>query len=110
MLEITDLSVFYGQVQALNRVSVKVKEGELVALVGPNGAGKSTLLKTISGLLNPKNGTITFLGGTNRFSASVRNSKERYCPFIGGKTIIQANDCAGQSAFRSIHSWGQEEN
>ena len=62
MLEIQDLNVFYGEFQALFDVSLRVSEKETVITVGPNGAGKSTLLKTVSGLLHPRSGTITFLG------------------------------------------------
>jgi branched-chain amino acid transport system ATP-binding protein len=51
-LEVKDLSVFFDTAQVLNRVSLSVKEGELISLVGPNGAGKSTLLRTIAGLVN----------------------------------------------------------
>lgn len=62
MLEVNNLEVFYGEFQALFNVSLRVAEGETVITVGPNGAGKSTLLKTISGLLHPRSGTITFRG------------------------------------------------
>ncbi len=62
MLEIRDLCTCYGKVQALWDVSLQVNEGEIVALVGSNGAGKTTLLNTISGLLRPVSGQITFLG------------------------------------------------
>jgi branched-chain amino acid transport system ATP-binding protein len=62
MLEVNNLSVHYGQIQVLWDISVNVDEGEIVALVGANGAGKSTLLKTISGIIHPTSGTITFLG------------------------------------------------
>ncbi len=62
LLEVKDLSVAYGDVQALWDVSLTVEEGTIVALVGINGAGKSTLLKTISGLIHPKHGQITFDG------------------------------------------------
>lgn len=61
MLAITDLSVFYGAINALNNVSLTVNEGEVVSIIGSNGAGKSTLLRTISGLTRPREGTITFL-------------------------------------------------
>ncbi len=60
MLTITGLSVFYGAIQALNDVDVRVDEGEIVSIIGSNGAGKTTLLRTISGLLRPKSGSITF--------------------------------------------------
>lgn len=62
MLEVKNIDVFYGEFQALFDVSLKISEGETVITVGPNGAGKSTLLKTISGLLRPRSGSITFLG------------------------------------------------
>jgi branched-chain amino acid transport system ATP-binding protein len=62
LLEVKDLSVAYGDVQALWDVSLTVEEGTIVALVGINGAGKSTLLKTISGLIHPKHGQIIFDG------------------------------------------------
>ena len=62
MLEIQKINVHYGEFQALFDVSLRLSEGETVINVGPNGAGKSTLLKTISGLLQPRSGTISFLG------------------------------------------------
>jgi branched-chain amino acid transport system ATP-binding protein len=62
MLEADGLSVGYGKVQVLWDFSLKVDEGEFVALVGANGAGKTTLLKTISGVMRPWAGTISFLG------------------------------------------------
>ena len=63
MLELNDLHVRYGNIRALQGVSLRVAEGELVALIGSNGAGKTTVLRTISGLLRPSAGTITFEGG-----------------------------------------------
>ena len=62
MLEVSNLDIFYGKSQALRDVSLKVNEGEIVALVGTNGAGKTTLLNTISGLLRPASGSVEFLG------------------------------------------------
>ena len=62
MLQVDDIHVYYGQIHAIKGVSFEVHEGEVVSLIGANGAGKSTVLKTISGLLRPKSGTITFLG------------------------------------------------
>jgi branched-chain amino acid transport system ATP-binding protein len=62
MLEIRNVDALYGKAQALWDVSLGVNEAEIVALVGSNGAGKTTLLKTISGLLRPASGSVTFLG------------------------------------------------
>ncbi|NIN33904.1 MAG: ATP-binding cassette domain-containing protein, partial [Gammaproteobacteria bacterium] len=62
MLEVSNIDTFYGKIQALWGVSLKIDEAEIVALVGANGAGKTTLLNTISGLLHPASGSIEFLG------------------------------------------------
>lgn len=62
LLEVEDLDVFYGSVQALRGVSLSVEPGERVALLGANGAGKTTTLRSISGLLAPRRGTIRFNG------------------------------------------------
>ena len=62
MLELRDVHVHYGNIRSLQGVSLQVAEGELVALIGSNGAGKTTTLRTISGLLRPSPGAITFEG------------------------------------------------
>ncbi len=62
MLELRDLHVRYGNIRALQGVSLTVAQGELVALIGSNGAGKTTVLRTISGLLRPTDGSIAFEG------------------------------------------------
>lgn len=62
MLEVKGLSVYYGAINALNDVSLEVREGEVVSIIGSNGAGKSTMLRTVSGLTRPRTGTITFRG------------------------------------------------
>jgi branched-chain amino acid transport system ATP-binding protein len=62
MLEIKDLEVYYGMIQAIKGISFQVNEGEVIALIGANGAGKTTTLHTISGLITPKKGTVMFEG------------------------------------------------
>jgi branched-chain amino acid transport system ATP-binding protein len=63
VLELEGVQSFYGSIQALKGISLRVDEGEIVTLIGANGAGKSTALRTISGLIKPKFGKITFEGG-----------------------------------------------
>lgn len=62
MLEVKQIDVYYGEFQALMKVTVQVMDGESVTIIGANGAGKSTTLKTISGLLRPREGSIHFDG------------------------------------------------
>ena len=62
MLEVSNIDTLYGKIQALWAVSLRIHDGEMVALVGSNGAGKTTLLNTISGLLHPASGSVEFLG------------------------------------------------
>jgi branched-chain amino acid transport system ATP-binding protein len=62
MLEVKDLEVSYGKIKAVKGISFSVEEGEVVTLIGTNGAGKTTTLRTISGLLHPTKGSITFKG------------------------------------------------
>ncbi len=62
MLEIKDLEVFYGMIQAIKGISFEVKEGEVIALIGANGAGKTTILQTITGMIPAKRGSILFEG------------------------------------------------
>ncbi len=62
MLEIKDLEVYYGMIQAIKGVSFDVNEGEVIALIGANGAGKTTILHTITGLINAQKGSVWFEG------------------------------------------------
>lgn len=62
MLEINDIQVYYGVIQAIKGVSFHVDKGEVIALIGANGAGKTTILHTISGLITPKSGNVIFNG------------------------------------------------
>jgi branched-chain amino acid transport system ATP-binding protein len=62
VLELRDVRVFYGAIQAVKGISLEVRERELVSIVGANGAGKTTTLRTISGIYRPRGGSITFEG------------------------------------------------
>lgn len=62
MLEVKDLEVYYGVIQAIKGVSFQVNQGEVIALIGANGAGKTTILHTITGLFSPKRGSVMFEG------------------------------------------------
>ena len=62
MLEVKDLEVYYGVIQAIKGISFEVNKGEVIALIGANGAGKTTTLHTVTGLLSPKKGHVIFEG------------------------------------------------
>lgn len=62
ILTLTDVNSYYGNIHALKGITIDVKVGEVVTLIGSNGAGKSTTLRTISGLLAPRNGSVTYKG------------------------------------------------
>jgi len=62
VLQVKEIDVYYGAIHALKKLSLEVEQGKIVTLIGANGAGKTTTLKTISGLLRPVHGTITYKG------------------------------------------------
>lgn len=62
MLEVKDLHVHYGVIEAIKGINFEVNKGEIIALIGANGAGKTTILHTVSGLINPTSGSVTFEG------------------------------------------------
>jgi branched-chain amino acid transport system ATP-binding protein len=82
MLVVENLFVSYGQVAALSGISLRVEAGEIVALVGANGAGKSTVLRTVSGLLRPRAGVISFEGKRidGRSARSIVEAGISHCP------------------------------
>src|SRR6185295_13653939 len=95
LLELAGVEVRYGAIRALQGISLGVDEGELVALIGSNGAGKSTTLRTISGLLRPSHGTITFDGAdiTRTSSDQIVARGISHCPegrrIFGGLTVAE---------------------
>ena len=72
LLLVQELRAGYGRIEVLREVSLRVQEGEIVALVGANGAGKTTLLKTLSGILKPMHGQVTFDGEPAAGASPVR--------------------------------------
>ena len=95
MLELIDVHVRYGNIRALGGISLRIERGELVALIGSNGAGKSTTLRTISGLLRPTRGTITFEGAdiTNTATDRIVALGISHCPegrrIFGSLTVAE---------------------
>jgi branched-chain amino acid transport system ATP-binding protein len=88
LLEIKDLRVSYGKIEAIKGISLDVKQGEIVTLVGANGAGKTTLLKTISGLLKPSAGVISFEGKDIQTIAPHNRVLEGLCQAPEGRGIF----------------------
>ena len=83
MLEVRDLEVYYGVIQALKGISFDVNQGEIVALIGANGAGKTTTLHTVTGLLSARSGHIMY-EGTDFYKASIY----WHCKFDGFSDLI----------------------
>jgi len=88
MLEVKDLVVSYGAIKAVDTISFTVEEGEIVTLIGANGAGKTTTLKTVSGLLNPVSGTVTFEGVDITNMAPHRIVSQGICHVPEGRGIF----------------------
>jgi branched-chain amino acid transport system ATP-binding protein len=88
MLEVNNLDIFYGKSQAMRDVSLRVNEGEIVALVGSNGAGKTTLLNTISGLIRPASGSVEFLGNRIDRLAPHKIMKLGICQIPEGRKLF----------------------
>ena len=82
MLRLERLTTDYGAVRALNDVSLEVKPGSVTAVLGANGAGKTTLLRTISGLVRPSDGEVSFDGADITHTAVLRSSAVAWptCP------------------------------
>jgi branched-chain amino acid transport system ATP-binding protein len=88
LLEIKDLKVSYGKIEAIKGISLSVSKGEIVTLVGANGAGKTTLLKTISGILKPSAGVINFEGKDIQSIAPHNRVLEGLCQAPEGRGIF----------------------
>ncbi|MFM1986389.1 MAG: hypothetical protein RIS18_606 [Actinomycetota bacterium] len=88
LLEVKDLKVSYGKIEAIKGISLNVNKGEIVTLVGANGAGKTTLLKTISGILKPSAGVINFEGKDIQGIAPHNRVLEGLCQAPEGRGIF----------------------
>jgi len=88
MLSVKNLDVYYGSIHAIKNISFEVREGEIVTLIGANGAGKTTTLHSISGLLKPKNGEITFMGNNLRTTEAYKIIKLGLAQVPEGRRIF----------------------
>ncbi len=88
LLKVENLHTYYGRVHALKGINLEVEEGQIVTLIGANGAGKSTTLRTISGLLRPREGKITFKGKPIHELASHRIVERGICHSPEGRGIL----------------------
>ena len=114
LLQIQDLSTHYGPIQALNKVSLEVEQGELVAMVGANGAGKTTLLHTLSGVLTPSGGEVLFDGRHITRLASHRIVGAGICHVPEGRQVfpplsVDDNLRLGAYAVRRDKEWVESE-
>ena len=88
VLDVSGLSASYGAVQVLRSVDLRVRRGEIVALLGTNGAGKSTILRCISGLMKPDAGSITFEGDDVTGMAPEETVRRGICQVPGGRGLL----------------------
>jgi branched-chain amino acid transport system ATP-binding protein len=114
LLKVKDVSTFYGEAQALNRVSLSVNNEEIVAVLGSNGAGKTTLLKTLTGILPPHDGTIFFRGESitgkaasdiiNRGIATVPEGRELFGPMSVSDNLLLGTYSLSNKERKEIYS------
>ena len=101
LLQIENLQVFYGGIQAIHGISLQVEQGEIISVIGANGAGKSTLLKTIAGDKEYKAGSIKF-EGNDLPSKGYQFVEKRHKLSAGGQKDFCKSDGKGQSDGRRI--------
>ena len=108
MLKIDNLRVSYGHIEVLKGISFSVEMGEIVALIGGNGAGKTTTLSTISGLVRPASGTITWKGEHIQTAAGRSHRRFRPRPLPRRPAYFSRVDRAGKSHHRHRFAFLQE--
>lgn len=107
MLELNNLSAYYGSIKAVDNVSLKIEKGKIVSIIGSNGAGKSTLLKSISGLIRKKSGDIKFEGQSIFSQPANKMVKNGICHVLEGRqlfshlTVIDNLELGAYSCFSS---------
>lgn len=88
LLDVKDIHVYYGSIHAVKGVTFQVEEGEIVTLIGANGAGKSTVLNTISGLLHPKTGSVSFMHRNLKGTAAHKIVKQGLAQVPEGRRVF----------------------
>ncbi len=102
ILEVKDLQVYYGVIQALKGISFEVNQGEIIALIGANGAGKTTTLQTITGMIPSKGGSITYDGqDITRMPGYKLVPMELPC--TGGTPRVCGDVCTSELKIRRIY-------
>ena len=102
MLKVENLSIKYGSIEAVKNVSFEVNEGEVVTLIGANGAGKTSILRTISGLVRPTEGTISYLGNEIHKTPALIpmiDPNHRTVGFVDAKQILPVADEIRKSGY-----------
>ena len=106
MLEVKDLHVYYGVIQALKGISFNVNQGEVIALIGANGAGKTTTLQTLTGIIPAKSGSIMFEGKDAYQNTGTQDRRNGYGSCTGRKTCICRYVRIRKPSYGSIHPQG----
>lgn len=88
MLDVKELTVHYGAIEAIHNISFSVEEGEIVSLIGANGAGKTTILKTISGLIQPTSGQVSYYDKAIERESAKQIVKERISHVPEGRHVF----------------------
>jgi len=108
MLKLKNVSTFYGRIQALRNVSVHIQEREIVSLIGANGAGKTTLLNTVSGILAPTEGEVSFCGQAIQGRSPDKIVRLGLCQVPEGRQIFNQHTVAENLELGAFLRYGTE--